>query len=134
MGKKSEIDDEFQVTEDVILLKQFGDNEKGAEDDGKKDLPERVQWKNKTEFMLCCIGYAVGLGNVWRFPWLAQQNGGGIQNLYSLANVQILYFYIVNSVSVNPKCKFECKLPSWTNLSRKTASNPSSIKIIRNGF
>lgn len=39
--------------------------------------PERMQWGNKAEFMLACIGYAVGLGNVWRFPWLAQSNGGG---------------------------------------------------------
>jgi len=43
----------------------------------KVDEPERMQWGHKAEFMLACIGYAVGLGNVWRFPYLCQSNGGG---------------------------------------------------------
>ena len=47
--------------------------------------PDRIQWGSKTEFMLACIGYAVGLGNVWRFPWLAQQNGGGMVLFYSVS-------------------------------------------------
>ncbi|CAN7950949.1 unnamed protein product, partial [Ixodes pacificus] len=40
-------------------------------------LPERGQWANKTEFILSCIGLSVGIGNIWRFPFLAYQNGGG---------------------------------------------------------
>ncbi len=37
----------------------------------------RVQWNTKLGFILAAIGSAVGLGNLWRFPYIAATNGGG---------------------------------------------------------
>lgn len=44
---------------------------------GANDTDENAGWESKTQFMLSVVGYSVGLGNIWRFPYLCQQNGGG---------------------------------------------------------
>lgn len=44
------------------------------------ELPEnegRPAWNSKLEYILAQVGFSVGLGNVWRFPYLCQKNGGG---------------------------------------------------------
>uniref|UniRef100_A0AAY4B0P4 Transporter n=1 Tax=Denticeps clupeoides TaxID=299321 RepID=A0AAY4B0P4_9TELE len=40
-------------------------------------MKERGQWNNKMEFVLSVAGEIIGLGNVWRFPYLCYKNGGG---------------------------------------------------------
>ncbi|KAM6284592.1 sodium- and chloride-dependent betaine transporter isoform 1-T3 [Spheniscus humboldti] len=43
----------------------------------KEEMEERGQWSSKMEFVLSVAGEIIGLGNVWRFPYLCYKNGGG---------------------------------------------------------
>ena len=41
-------------------------------------MPERATWASKAGFVLASAGAAVGLGAIWKFPWLAGSNGGAV--------------------------------------------------------
>ncbi len=40
-------------------------------------MASREMWNSKTAFILAAIGSAIGLGNIWRFPYITFANGGG---------------------------------------------------------
>ncbi|KAM9496931.1 sodium- and chloride-dependent GABA transporter 2 isoform 1-T2 [Clarias gariepinus] len=60
-------------------------------------MKDRGQWSNKMEFVLSVAGEIIGLGNVWRFPYLCYKNGGGaffIPYLIFLATCGIPVFFL----------------------------------------
>lgn len=46
------------------------------------EIVQRHTWGNKAEYILATLGYAVDFGNLWRFPYLCQKNGGGKDRLF----------------------------------------------------
>ncbi|XP_005096864.2 sodium- and chloride-dependent betaine transporter [Aplysia californica] len=70
VGGKNEVPTGRPTTEESELY----ENEASSEDDG---VVSRDKWGRKVEYILSMVGYCVGLGNVWRFPYVCIRNGGG---------------------------------------------------------
>ncbi len=52
-------------------------------------------WSSRMTFILATIGFSVGLGNIWRFPYLAGENGGGAFVIIYIACVFLIGIPIV---------------------------------------
>lgn len=72
-------DNSFKKSSLIINSHEGGgkgcDIEKGGLDSEEEE--ERPAWSSKLQYILAQIGFSVGLGNVWRFPYQCQKNGGG---------------------------------------------------------
>ena len=58
---------------------------------------KRTHWGSQIGFILATAGSAIGLGNIWRFPYLAGQNGGGTFLLLYLICIFGLGYFILTA-------------------------------------
>ena len=72
----------------------------------KTDMKERSGFSGKLGFVFAAAGSAVGLGNLWRFPYLAARYGGGLFLLiYILLVVTVGFVLMVTEVSVGRRAQ-----------------------------
>ncbi|WP_408956337.1 sodium-dependent transporter [Natroniella sp. ANB-PHB2] len=65
---------------------------------------KRESWTSKLGFILAAAGSAVGLGNIWRFPYITGENGGAIFLLiYLVAVILIGYPVLLTEMSLGRK-------------------------------
>ncbi|XP_057684124.1 sodium-dependent neutral amino acid transporter B(0)AT3-like isoform X2 [Corythoichthys intestinalis] len=79
--------------------------------DKTRDAQEEVKWKNKVEYMLTSIGFAVGIGNVWRFPFLCQTYGGGL-NEECVISTPVNFFWYRQTLNITTDIKISGS-PQW---------------------
>ncbi|XP_067660913.1 sodium- and chloride-dependent glycine transporter 2-like [Haliotis asinina] len=53
------------------------DSKDCVDDEDERDDNERGHWASQLEYILSVVGFCVALGNVWRFPYICNRNGGG---------------------------------------------------------
>lgn len=80
---------------------------------------KRNTFSGSLGFVLAAAGSAVGLGNIWRFPYLAAKDGGGLfLVIYLILALTFGYTLLVTEVSIGRKTK-QSPLTAYKKLNKK---------------
>lgn len=82
-------------------------------------IEKRASWSGSVAFVLAAAASAIGLGNLWRFPYLAAQYGGGMFILIYLVLVATLGFTLMATEIAIGRMTHQSQLTAFSCLSKK---------------
>ncbi|KAM4634021.1 sodium-dependent neutral amino acid transporter B(0)AT2 [Polymixia lowei] len=85
------------------------------------DDVERPAWDSKFQYVLAQVGFSVGLGNVWRFPYLCHQNGGGAFMLLYIVLLLLIGVPLFFMELAAGQCIRQGSIGVWKHISPKLA-------------
>lgn len=80
-------------------------------------------WSNQTVFIFAAVGSAVGLGNIWKFPYITGENGGGAFVLVYLACVFLVGIPVLLSEVALGRAGRANPVQAMTNLARENGAS-----------
>lgn len=84
-----------------------------------KNAAKRNSFKGSIGFVLAAAGSAVGLGNIWRFPYLAAKDGGGMfLFVYIVLSLTFGFTLLITEISIGRKTK-QSPLTSYDYIKKK---------------
>lgn len=84
-------------------------------------MRERSSFTSRIGFVLAAAGSAVGLGNMWRFPYLAAKYGGGaFLIIYVILAVTFGFSLMITEIAIGRRTRLSC-IEAFTSLSRRFA-------------
>ncbi|XP_037230791.1 orphan sodium- and chloride-dependent neurotransmitter transporter NTT5 isoform X2 [Falco rusticolus] len=87
----------------------------------QEEPPPRPAWTSKAQYILAQLGFSVGLGNVWRFPYLCHQNGGGAFLLLYLLLLFLLGIPLLFLELAAGQCLRQGSVGVWKSISPRLA-------------
>ncbi|XP_045130883.1 sodium- and chloride-dependent glycine transporter 1-like isoform X1 [Portunus trituberculatus] len=113
----------YKTGPDMAVDKKVLNISSPVEDKETNNKVERENWKNPLQFIFYCLGYAVGFGNVWRFPYLCYKNGGAAflipyVTMLFMAGIPVFFMElsIGQYVSLGPAVLFSKMAPIFSGL------------------
>ena len=88
---------------------------------------KRQKWSNKIQFLFGCMGFSIGLGNVWRFPYLCYRDGGG-KHITLVCLCPCLYLSVCMPVCLSLGLyRPTLEMDNYVNLGEVNDSRPNTV-------
>ncbi|MEQ9498798.1 MAG: sodium-dependent transporter [Deltaproteobacteria bacterium] len=97
-------------------------------------MTQRGQWGSRLGFVLAAAGSAVGLGNIWKFPYITGENGGGLFVLIYLVCIVVVGLPIMIAEVLLGRATQQSPVPAFAGDSGKSAWQVVGLMGVVTGF